>query len=193
MSKRRKRSRTTIDIIRELKAETISPSDVTPNMRRACVQRLRMDGITHEEIADLFGVHPKTIGRDVRAIRQSAALRLSPDLKAEFFGEFRLQVDTAISRLRRLERDPAATPADRIAANKAIIEIFDLFIQRLVQCGYLSTAQEARPASVDVAELLNVAAVVLSEFGVESPLGRQIKELVGPYGDLPGSSGIDAA
>ena len=193
MSKRRKSRRTTIDVIRELKAETMAPSDVDAEMRRACVQRLRMDGVTHEEIADLFGVHPKTIGRDVQAIRRSAAMRMSPDLAAELFGEFRLQVETAVSRLRRLERDPAATPADRIASNRAIIEIFDLFIQRLIQCRYLAHAQEARPALADVAELLQVAAVVLAEFGAESPLGRRIKELVEPYSSTADGSGSDAA
>lgn len=193
MSKRRKRAKTTIDVIRELKAGTTAPSEVTVSIRRACVQRLRMDGVTHEEIADLFGVHPKTISRDVKAIRRSAALRMSPDLAGELFGEFRLQVETAVARLRRLERDPAATPADRIAANRAIVELFDLFIQRLIDCGYIAPAAALRPAYVDVAEILQVAAVVLAEFGAESPLGRQIQELIEPFENESGGSESDAA
>ena len=153
MSKRRKRAKTTIDVIRELKTGTTAPSEVTVAMRRACVQRLRMDGVTHEEIADLFGVHPKTIGPDAKAIRRSGALRKSPDLAGELFGELRLQVETAVARLRRLECDPAATPADRIAAKRAIVELFDLEFQILAGLFVLFRSQALAHGGDDLADL----------------------------------------
>lgn len=179
-----KQPTSTLDIIRGIRDGTIASGNISIETRRACVQRLKLEGCSHEEIADCLGVCAKTISRDMKAIRQDNSLQITPQLASELFGEYYALIETAITRFRRLDRDPNTPAATRVVALRAAPELFGQFIAHLHQVGLLSpvSADDADSEPALGSELIQVAHIVAEEFGVESPLGQAVRELIDPAG-----------
>ena len=137
-----------------------------------------LEGLTVQEIADLFGVNDRTIRRDKAKIRKSNALRPSGDIEAELLGEYHVHVELAVSRLNRLFRDPAASVADKITAIKSASAIWDQFVDRLNSIGWIGNQRDDPVEQVNLAELIQVCGVISSEFTEDSSLTKELKALI---------------
>ena len=59
-----------VTILKNLREGRIDLNEITVHQRRTCVRYLTLEGYTHEEIAEIFGVHRQTIIRDTKRNRQ---------------------------------------------------------------------------------------------------------------------------
>ena len=62
-----------VDILKRIRERSLNPKEISISDRRVCVDYLRLEGCTQEEIAEIFKVHRQTIIRDERANRREAA------------------------------------------------------------------------------------------------------------------------
>jgi len=179
MSKPRKSlPRTSTELIRDLKAGKIVGKGVPPESRRECVQWLSLEGLSNAEIADLFQMCEKTIRRDIAELRRKNAIHPSQTHVAEMLGEFQLQVQTSVMRLRRVGRDSRTSPADQIAAERAIAESLNNLIKRLHSVGLTNGMGSVQDESANLAELLHAVTVIGTELGEESEMGIQVIALL---------------
>lgn len=178
--------RSTTEIIRGLKDGTVAGKALGAEQRRACVERLLLEGVSVHEIADLLRVSDRTVRRDREKIRISNALEPSDNLAATVLGEYRQQADAAATRLARLQRDPTATAADKVAAVRASVEIYDRFIGRLIDLGMIGGEARSEARLVMGAELLHLTAVITGELGTDAPLSQELQRLTA---DLAGDTG----
>ena len=176
MAKRRERG--TIDLIRELRSGAMVGTQLSPQQRCECVGRLTLEGVPVSEIADLLGRCDRTIRRDLQKIRSDNALQPSEQFEAEILGEYRTQVELAVSRLARLQRDPNASAADKINGVTSATLIIDRFIERLGSLGLIGTDRRHPTEAMMMSELIQVVTVVSSELGDGSPLIAQLGELM---------------
>lgn len=174
----KRRERTTMDIIRDLRSGAVKGERLSPAQRRLCVERLAFEGLTTSEIADIIGRCDRTIRRDLSQIRAENALHPDGGVGAVILGEYRAQVDAAVSRLTKLGRDPGASVADKIEAARAATEVLDAFVERLMGIGFFGGAS-ASPGSVEMAaELVRLAGVVTKEFAADEPIALELRGLV---------------
>lgn len=179
MSKPHKKAlRTTTQLMRDLKDGTIVGKGVPPEVRRECVQWLWLEGLSNAEIADLFQKCEKTIQRDLVMLRKRNAIHPSPQIVAEMLGEFHLQVQASVKRLRRVGRDSRTSPSDQIAAERAIAESLNNLIKRLHSVGLTNGMRSVNDESANLAELLHAVTVIGTELGEESEMGIQVIALL---------------
>jgi DNA-binding CsgD family transcriptional regulator len=179
MSKpRRSLPRTSTELIRELKAGKIIGKGVPMESRQDCVQRLWLEGFANAEIAELFGKNERTIRRDLAEIRKRNAIHPSQQIVAEMLGEFHLQVQTSVKRLRRVGRDSRTSPADQIAAERAIAESLNNLIKRFHSIGLTNGMGSVQDESANLAELLHAVTVIGKELGEDSEMGIQVISLL---------------
>lgn len=174
----KKTPRTTTQLLRDIKAGTIVGKGVSPEARRDCVQWLWLEGLSNAEIADLFQKCEKTIQRDLVMLRERNAIHPSPQIVAEMLGEFHLQVQASIKRLRRVGRDSRTSPADQIGAERAIAESFNNLIKRLHSVGLTNGMGSVQDESANLAELLHAVTVIGTELGEDSEMGIQVIALL---------------
>jgi hypothetical protein len=62
-----------VQLLNRVREGTLAPDELSRHQRRVCVAYLRLEGYTQEEIAEIFGVHRHTIGRDEKANRAEVA------------------------------------------------------------------------------------------------------------------------
>jgi len=179
MSKPRKNApRTTTQLIRQLKAGQIIGKEIAIDSRHECVQRLRLEGLANADIADLFGMHERTIRRDLVELRKRNAIHPSPQIVAEVLGEFQIQAQASITRLQRVSRDSRTSPSDQIAAERAITETLDNLAKRLHSVGLANGMGSSINESADLAELLHAVTVISTELGEDSEMGIQVIALL---------------
>lgn len=177
MAKRRNRS--TMDLIRDLKQGRVRGSQLTPDRRRQCVEFLMLEDVSKHEIADLIGCCERTVRRDLAHIRRDNALLPSSDTHKEILGQYRMQIERSVSRLNKIVRDQSASPTDKITALTVAAEISDQYVGRLAGLGLLSGGESDAGDVAALAEVVKVAAVIAAELGEESPLAIEIRELIG--------------
>ena len=174
----KRRERTTMDLIRALRDGTASGKQLSQDQRRSCVEMLALEGMQTSEIADLIGRCDRTIRRDLQQIRTENALHPSDGLGPEILGEYRTRVETSVSRLHKLQRDQNATVADKIAAVRSAVEIYDRFVDRLSALGLIGGDRIPTQEQVNFAELVHLAGVISSEFSEDSPMAIEIRALI---------------
>jgi len=165
-------------ILRKLKSGEFSDNKLTPPQRRPVVEWLLLQGMTNHEIADLIGMSEKTISRDRQEIRRDNAMAPSPRLVAEFMGEYRVQLDASVSRLRRIERDPASSPTVRVDAAKEAVNLLDRFVARLHSLGYHEAAPSRNHDAQSIAEVLKVAMVIENDTDLSASLKEDVRDLI---------------
>jgi hypothetical protein len=69
----RSNRRGAVQLLRRLREGTLEVGAISTHERRVCVAYLRLEGYTHEEVAEIFGVHRHTIARDEKANRAEVA------------------------------------------------------------------------------------------------------------------------
>ena len=62
-----------VDILKKIRGGSLDPKEISITNRQTCVAYLRFEGYTQDEIAEIFGVHRRTIMRDEKANRKEAA------------------------------------------------------------------------------------------------------------------------
>ena len=117
-------------------------------------------------------------GRDLVVLRERNAIHPSPKIIAEMLGEFQLQVQASVKRLRRVGRDSRASPSDQIAAERAIAESLNNLIKRFHSIGLTNGMGSAKDDSTDLAELLHAVTVIGTELGEDSEMGIQVIALL---------------
>ncbi|MBL8874168.1 MAG: hypothetical protein JNM86_00050 [Phycisphaerae bacterium] len=133
-------SRSAIELLRLIKERELDPKTLNPDTRRICVQHLYTEGLTTSEMAHLLRCNERTIERDRREIREANSLKLDPGFADRIAGDLLAESEQVISRIRRAARDAAATPGDRIAAERNCFDIRCQLIDRLQSLGYLPNA-----------------------------------------------------
>ena len=68
-----------LELLKKMRAGELRQDEVSAHERRVCVAYLRLEGYTQEEMAEVFGVNPRTIARDEHMNRKAAG-RLVDDL-----------------------------------------------------------------------------------------------------------------
>jgi hypothetical protein len=119
----------------------MSIAEIPVSVRRACVHVLTLDGLSRRETALLMRASESTITRDRRVIRKENALRAEPGLADELAGEFLRQSESLQDQMRRISRDPKATPAVRLSALKACFQTSRDTMKLLQSMGYLPTVK----------------------------------------------------
>ena len=114
----------------------------------------------------------------MQQIRTENALHPSDGLGPEILGEYRTRVETSVSRLHKLQRDPTATITDKIAAVRSAAEIYDRFVERLSALGVIGGDRVPSQEQVNFAELIHVAGVISSEFSEDSSMAIEIRALI---------------
>jgi|GEM_PF-5710590 len=176
MSKRRER--TTLDLLRALRSGAIAGKALGREQRRQCVEKLWIEDLSVSEIAVLVDRCEKTVHRDIKEIRRQNALHQSCKLGPEILGEYRVRMEASMVRLSKLIRDPAASIPDKISAINSSMTIWDRFVERLATVGLIGGNQDRSSEVAELAELVRVAGVVLSEFGEQSELAIEIRALI---------------
>jgi len=139
---------TVLDTIRALQARKITGASLSQLDRRGCVEHLTTDGYSLAEIADILKVSERTIARDRKAIQETYAMDPDPKLVGQIVGRLAHEVEQCIARIRRAARDKDASPAHRIEAEHRCFEIFNGYVLRLQQLGYLPTAAHRLEANL---------------------------------------------
>lgn len=167
--------RSTLQIVRQLKSGELAGKNLSPADRRRCVEMLMLEGVSVHEAADLLGMSEKTVRRDRSVLRQQNAITAGHEAISRFLGDYAAQVDSAISRLAKLGRDPAAAVSDRIAAATAIPEIMDRFAVRLSDLGFKSPDSNQ---SDRLEELVRALFLVVLDSGEASAVAGEIERLI---------------
>lgn len=71
-----------IELLAKLQSGEVRPAAITLEERRSCVNYLRLEGYTQEEMAKIFGVHRATIGRDEALLAERAGQGIA-DIKTK--------------------------------------------------------------------------------------------------------------
>ena len=139
--------RSVIDVIADMRSGALSGKALDPETRRSCVLYLLGEGLNQAEIAKLIGVSPKTIQRDVEAIREANELERDLRFAGKIGGELVISTRAAIARLLRIARDKSNPPAVRIDAERAAFEMRIKEIACLQSLEFLPSAAHRIEAS----------------------------------------------
>ncbi len=174
--------RCVLDLIQGIKAKKLAAKSLNTDDRRACVENLTAEGLSVPEIAKVLERSDRTIARDRKIIQQRNALAHDPAFAGEIAGRLMSELDNCRDRIRRAARSADASPAVRIDAERACIEILCKIVERVQSMGYLPTA-----ASRIEATLRNEADMPSWEV-----IGAEMQSLDKIVAQLPAESGIGA-
>jgi len=172
-----RRPRRVLDLLEGLKAGSVRPGGLGVAERTACADYLWGEGVSAQEAARLLGVSERTIFRCRRRALRERALGASPRLAAELAGELIHEARQSAQRLRRLGRDRDADAAARIAAECAVLDVFDKALRRAQAMGCLGDpgrAGAAPRAPGDEAELDRLAETARAVGGGSAALERSL-------------------
>ncbi|MEL6795450.1 MAG: sigma-70 region 4 domain-containing protein [Planctomycetota bacterium] len=171
-----------VELIRRLKSGEVSGRSLEIPDRQDCVELLVMEGLSNPEVASVIGLSVSTVKNDKHAIKQRNAIDPDPKLKAEVFGMFSMQVEAATARLTRLAKDPAASVADKINANQAIVSSMSQFADRMIRAGYFAAPDGAAVVAgqtiTEIKELVEFASIIAAEEHADERVVAEIRELL---------------
>lgn len=141
-------SRGVLATIAALQSGTVAGRALAPADRRACVAYLLTEGYAVAEIARVLGVCDKTVARDRAELRREHALTRDPSMPAQIAGRVLLECEISVTRLRRIGRDPAASPSARVEAERGVIAVLGESVRVLQSLGFLPEAARRVRAEV---------------------------------------------
>jgi predicted DNA-binding transcriptional regulator YafY len=160
-------------LLQGIRNGSIDPKYLPPDERRPLVFFLTAEGQSSAEIAHLFKRSDRTIERDIKALREEIAITKDPKLVEQMAGRLMCETELSIQRLRKVQRDKDASPADKIEAERTSNQIICQLIKTMQSLGYLpTTAQKIE------ADLTHRAAssLTLGEIQIEAGRLKQIQE-----------------
>ncbi len=116
------------DLVHRLHAGELDPAELSPDLRRQCVDHLALEGFSAADTGELLRLSVRTVQRDRAATRREHALPPSLTLGDEMLGEYQRLTLASVERLTRLARDPDTPPYARLWAEEAINRMY----QRLI-------------------------------------------------------------
>lgn len=131
-----------LDVLRELRAGTLPPDQLSIETRRACVSYLHREGGTAEEIAPLVGVSERSVYRDLDNIRKENALVVDEGFAAQVAGELVREARASIRRIRRVAGAKQTSASVQIEGEKSCFDVLDRMVARLQSLGYLPSATQ---------------------------------------------------
>ncbi|MCZ2110857.1 MAG: hypothetical protein LC118_15035 [Dehalococcoidia bacterium] len=129
-------------LLRQIQQESLSPRNLAPRDRQACVSHLTAEGYGAPEIAEILKVSERTVARDRKAVLEANALQQDPALVGQLAGRLMAEAELAIGRIRRVARDKDCPPSVRIDGETRCWQILREFVQSLQSLGYLPTAAQ---------------------------------------------------
>lgn len=129
-----------VELIRRIRAHEVSPAELSPEDRRACVEYLMGEGYSVAESAGILKVSDRTVIRDRAMVREANAVEVDPALLPRMVGRLIGEADAAIGRLRRLGRDKETPAQAKVDAERGAWGIARELVATLQRLGYLPTA-----------------------------------------------------
>jgi hypothetical protein len=131
-----------LTLLRQIQQGSLSPRNLAPRDRQACVSHLTAEGYGAPEIAEILKVSERTAARDRKAVLEANALQQDPALVGQLAGRLMAEAELTISRIRRVARDKDCPPSVRIDGETRCWQILREFVQSLQSLGYLPTAAQ---------------------------------------------------
>ena len=153
---------------------------LTREDRLRCVDELCAEGARSAEIAELLGICERTVWRYRAELRLRYAEQIDALLPKRLAGELLRQSDLSLAGLRRVLRDPAATPRDKIEAHTRALDALCRTIDTLGSMGLLAAqGASAAPTSEQVClEAIRLAATVRREGQADPIAAAKVDQLV---------------
>ena len=129
-----------LTIIRQIKTGGLKGKDLDPDDRRRCVRHLTGEGYSNVEIAEIFGVHERTIARDRALIRQENAFLPDPSFESEAIGDLIHQARFVRGRMLRLARSATTDPGLELETLRTFWTVTRELVQSLQGLGCLPMA-----------------------------------------------------
>jgi hypothetical protein len=132
----------TLALLQKIKNGQINPESIGKAERMLLVPFLMAEGKSTAEIAHLLKVADRTIERDKKALREEIAITKDPKLVEQMAGRLMYETELSIQRLRKVQRDKDASPADKIEAERTSNQIICQLVKTMQSLGYLPTAAQ---------------------------------------------------
>lgn len=125
------------EVIQGLKDKTLSARDIPEDKKALTIGYLHFDGLSHPQLAELFGVSEKSIQRGMRHFKEMMAI--SPELQfiKREVGYFLSSAENQVGALLRIARSPNSTASEKIIAENSAWRIRVDVISKLQSIGYL--------------------------------------------------------
>ena len=179
----------TLALLQKIKDGQFEANSIEKAERKLLVRFLMAEGKSTAEIAHLLKVSDRTIERDKKALREEIAITKNPKLVEQMAGMLMYESELSIQRLRKVQRDKDASPADKIEAERTSNQIRYQLFKMMQSLGYLPTAAQKieadlthRPAS----------SLTLEEIQIEAGRVKQIQESLPAEEIKPADSAIEA-
>jgi len=163
----------TLALLQKIKAGQFKANSIGKAERMLLVCFLMAEGQSTAEIAHLLKTSDRTIERDKKAIREEIAITKDPKLVEQMAGRLMYETELSIQRLRKVQRDKDASPADKIEAERTSNQIICQLIKTMQSLGYLPTA--AQKIEADLTHRA-VSSLTLEEIQLEAGRVKQIQE-----------------
>lgn len=137
-----------LQLIERVRQGEVSGRSLRKLDRQRCVECLSAEGISLPEISKLMGYTERTIQRDREEIRKRNALQIGDGFVAEVAGELQQDYRAGVERLRRITHDKQATPADKIEAEKAVLNAQARKVEVFQSLGYLPSVPRTLVAGI---------------------------------------------
>jgi len=128
--------RSAVNLLQDIGSGSIDPKLLDRPSRQKCIEALKNEGRTISQIAHFLACSEKTIGRDLKAIREKNSITPNVEFFKESVGELRQIAMTHHSYLMRLARDKDATTAEKVQAEFAAWRVIKEWFEKMQSSGY---------------------------------------------------------
>ena len=130
----------TFALLQKIKDGQFEANSIEKAERKLLVRFLMAEGKSTAEIAHLLKVSDRTIERDKKALREEIAITKNPKLVEQMAGMLMYESELSVQRLRKVQRDKDASPADKIEAERTSNQNRCQLFKMMQSLGYLPTA-----------------------------------------------------
>ena len=129
-------------IIKGLEEGKINPNQLTEEFRQRCIAYFDDQGLTAQEIGDIFVMSDRNVRRLLAKVNRGYAETIGKDWITERFGEFYNSFRMQYKRALRLSNDPEATVSEKQQGTYLAWRIQREFIQTLHAIGLSEAVSE---------------------------------------------------
>ncbi len=144
-----------LKLLQQIKDKTLSPKNISRDMRPFMIGYLILDGWSHPQVAQLFECSEKTIQRDLRDFETLNQVSPSPEFIRKKVGYFLAASENQIAALLRIARSPNASNPEKIAAEVSAWKIRVDTMSKLQSVGYIPI--QAHQVNADIVHHLSDA------------------------------------
>ncbi len=130
----------TLALLQKIKDGQFEANSIEKAERKLLVRFLMAEGKSTAEIAHLLKVSDRTIERDKKTLREEIAITKNPKLVEQMVGMLVYESELSIQRLRKVQQDKDASPADKIEAERTNNQNRYQLFKMMQSLGYLPTA-----------------------------------------------------